>query len=130
MLATRAELTPWPGTFQNLRASCETERVDHCPAHAVAKWLGHSPLIAAQHYLHIRDAHFDLITGGAKSGALDVQNAAHLMSKMRRSTRPRHFAHIRTKYQKQLVMKMICEQMQRSAMLRKTKKWALQDSNL
>ena len=50
--------------------------MDRCPAHAVAKWLGHSPLIAAQHYLHVRDAHFDLITGGAKSGALDVQNAA------------------------------------------------------
>ena len=72
----RAGLTPWPRTFQNLRASCETDWVDHCPAHAVAKWLGHSPLIAAQHYLHVRDAHFDLITGGAKSGALDVQNAA------------------------------------------------------
>ena len=76
MLVTRAGLTPWPRTFQNLRASCETDWVDRCPAHAVAKWLGHSPLIAAQHYLHVRDAHFDLITGGAKSGALDVQNAA------------------------------------------------------
>ena len=52
------------------------------------------------------------------------------MSKMLRSTRPQHFAHIRTKYKKQLVMKVICEQMRKSAMLRKTKKWALQDSNL
>ncbi len=52
------------------------------------------------------------------------------MSKKRRNTRPHHFAQIRTKYQKQLVMKVICEQMRRSATLRKTKKWALQDSNL
>ena len=32
-------------------------------------------MIAAQHYLHVRDAHFDLITGGAKSDASNVQNA-------------------------------------------------------
>jgi hypothetical protein len=29
----------------------------------VAKWLGHSPLIAARHYLHTQDAHFDLAAG-------------------------------------------------------------------
>ena len=72
---TRAGLTPWPRTFQNLRASCETDWVDRCPAHAVAKWLGHSPLIAAQHYLHVRDAHFDMVTSGTKSDASNVQNA-------------------------------------------------------
>ena len=33
------------------------------PAHVVAGWLGHSPLIAARHYLHTRDAHFDMATG-------------------------------------------------------------------
>lgn len=55
----------------------------------VAGWLGHSPLIAAKHYLQTRDAHFDLAAGlasgaspdldpksGAESGAQEAQNAA------------------------------------------------------
>ena len=40
------------------------------PAHVVAHdqtlWLGHSPLVAAKHYLQTRDAHFEVaIRGGA-----------------------------------------------------------------
>ena len=75
-IIARASITPWPRLFQNLRASCATEWVERIPAHTVASWLGHSPLIAAQHYLQSRDAHFDLATGGAKCGALEAQNAA------------------------------------------------------
>jgi hypothetical protein len=46
---------------------------------SVAGWLGHSPLIAAQHHLRTRDAHFDLATGaenGAHSGAPAAQQPA------------------------------------------------------
>jgi len=40
------------------------------PAHVVAKWLRHSPLVAAKHYLQTRDAHFEVaIRGGARVGA-------------------------------------------------------------
>ena len=39
-----------------------TDWVERFPAHVVAGWLGHSPLIAAQHYLQTRDAHFDMAT--------------------------------------------------------------------
>lgn len=67
---------PWPRLFQNMRASCATDWVERFPAHVVAGWLGHSPMIAAQHYLQVRDAHFDLAAGGAESGALEAQNSA------------------------------------------------------
>jgi integrase len=82
----RASVETWPRLFQNLRASCETDWVQTYPAHVCAKWLGHSPTIAAQHYLQVRDAHFrDAIEGGsggsnqngAKSGAESGALAAH-----------------------------------------------------
>ncbi len=82
----RAGVATWPRLFQNLRASCETDWVQKYPAHVCAKWLGHSPTIAAQHYLQVRDAHFrDAIEGtgegsdpsGAKSGAESGAPAAH-----------------------------------------------------
>jgi integrase len=92
-IIARAGVKPWPRMFHNLRASCATDWVERFPNHVVAGWLGHSPLIAAQHYLQTRDAHFELATGGsgvvvregaesgddesgAKSGALVTQNAA------------------------------------------------------
>ncbi|TVQ32440.1 MAG: site-specific integrase [Phycisphaeraceae bacterium] len=65
-LMARAGVTPWPRLFQNLRASCETDWADQAPGHVVARWLGHSPTIAAKHYLHLRDEHFDLVTRGSE----------------------------------------------------------------
>lgn len=61
----RAGHQPWARLFQNLRASCETDWVEQYPAHVVAKWLGHSPKVAAQHYLMSRDHHFEDVVGGA-----------------------------------------------------------------
>lgn len=84
-IIARASAEAWQRLFQNLRASCETDWAQNYPAHVCAKWLGHSPTIAAQHYLQVRDAHFrDAIEGatrgalksGAESGAL----AAHLQA--------------------------------------------------
>ena len=75
-IITRAGLKPWPRLFHNMRASCATDWVERFPNHVVAAWLGHSPLISSQHYLQVRDAHFDLATSGTKSGALLAQNAA------------------------------------------------------
>ena len=68
-IIARAGLKPWPRLFHNLRASCATDWVERFPAHVVAGWLGHSPLVAARYYLQTRDAHFDLATGGAEGGA-------------------------------------------------------------
>jgi len=61
----RAGYAAWPRLFQNLRASCATDWVERYPAHVVAKWLGHSPKVAATHYLQAREHHFDdVVTGG------------------------------------------------------------------
>lgn len=59
----RAGYTPWPRAFHNLRASCECDWVERFPNHVVASWLGHSPTIAAKHYLTTRDAHFSMAAG-------------------------------------------------------------------
>jgi integrase len=84
-IIARAGVEAWPRLFQNLRASCETDWVQAYPAHVAAKWLGHSPTIAAQHYLQVRDAHFrDAIEGAAtglkKSGAESGARAAHFQA--------------------------------------------------
>jgi len=55
--------------FHIMRASCATDWVERFPAHVVAGWLGHSPMIAAQHYLQTRDAHFDLAAGVGEAAA-------------------------------------------------------------
>lgn len=62
-IIAKAGEKPWPRLFHNMRASCATDWVERFPAHVVAGWLGHSPMIAAQHYLQTRDAHFDLAAG-------------------------------------------------------------------
>ena len=77
----RAGHKPWPRLLQNLRASCATDWVERHPAHVCAKWLGHSPAVAAAHYLQAREHHFDDVVGGgskcgAESGALEAQNRA------------------------------------------------------
>lgn len=67
-IIAKAGVKPWPRLFHNMRASCATDWVERFPAHVVAGWLGHSPMIAAQHYLQTRDAHFDLAAGVASVG--------------------------------------------------------------
>ena len=88
-IIARAGEKPWPRLFQNMRASCATDWVERFPAHVVAGWLGHSPLIAAQHYLQTRDAHFELAIGGAECGALEAQNAAQHQAASDRTDSPK-----------------------------------------
>ncbi len=68
-IIARAGVKPWPRLFHNMRASCACDWVEDFPAHVVAGWLGHSPLIAARHYLQTRDAHFDLAAGMGEAAA-------------------------------------------------------------
>jgi integrase len=73
-IVERAGLKPWPRLFQNLRASRESDWVEGFPNHVVAGWMGHSPMIAATHYLQTRDAHFDLAAGIREgNGAMDAK---------------------------------------------------------
>src|SRR5262249_36258928 len=50
-IVRRAGLEPWAKAFVNLRASRDTELVAQFPAHVVAAWMGHTPRVAAKHYL-------------------------------------------------------------------------------
>lgn len=59
-IIARAGLKRRPRLLQNLRASCSTDWAEALPAHVFARWLGHSPLVAAKHYLQTRDAHFQV----------------------------------------------------------------------
>jgi hypothetical protein len=57
-----------------MRASWATDWAEALPAHVVAKWPGHSPLVAAKHYLQTRDAHFEVaIRGMARVGDPEPQ---------------------------------------------------------
>jgi integrase len=81
----RAGLKPWPRLIQNLRASCATDWAGERPLHEASKWLGHSVIVSAKHYLQPNDLHFKAVTGtsqwlgsttktsdalGAESGAM------------------------------------------------------------
>ena len=55
----KAGLKPWEKTFQNLRASRETELVEDFPIHVVTGWLGNSPDVARKHYLQTHEEHFE-----------------------------------------------------------------------
>ena len=77
-IIAKAGHEPWPRLFQNLRASCETDWVEKYPSHVVAKWLGHSPKVAAQHYLMSREHHFEDVvrgSGDVASGATSGQGS-------------------------------------------------------
>jgi integrase len=54
----RAGLKPWPRTFQNLRASRETELTESFPLHVVTSWLGNTQSVAMRHYLSVREEDF------------------------------------------------------------------------
>ena len=76
----RAGLKPWPKLLQNLRSTRETELAESFPLQAVTSWMGNSQLVAAKHYLQLRDEHFDRaaneITHPApKTGSLAPQAA-------------------------------------------------------
>jgi integrase len=84
----RAGVKAWPRLFQNLRASCEMDWVETVPAHTAADWLGHSPTIAARHYLKVRDRHFSAVTGvDATDGAPDGARTARQTTQQATATK-------------------------------------------
>ncbi len=68
-IISKAGVKPWPRLFHNMRASRATEWAAQYPARDVAAWLGHSPLIAAQHYLQAQDVYMDLAAGAGEAAA-------------------------------------------------------------
>jgi integrase len=66
-IVERAGLSPWPRLFQNLRSSLATDWAQIYPAAEVARWLGHSVMIAARHY--VQDRNFDAVVRGPEVSA-------------------------------------------------------------
>ncbi|MCS7046343.1 MAG: hypothetical protein NZO58_08310 [Gemmataceae bacterium] len=59
-----------------------TELAAEYPIHVVCQWIGNSAAIAAKHYLTVREEDYARAAqGGAKSGALAAQKAAHWMQR-------------------------------------------------
>ena len=83
----RAGHKPWPRLLQNLRASCATDWVEKYPAHVCAKWLGHSPAVAAAHYLQAREHHFEDAVGAGESCNADC-NAPNTQNATPQGVRP------------------------------------------
>ncbi len=77
-LMARACYEPWARPFHNMRASCAADWAEALPAHVVAKRLGHSPLVAAKHYLPTRDAHFEEAIRGMARTEPPARSESHL----------------------------------------------------
>ena len=86
-IITRAGHEPRPRLFQNLRASCATDWVEKYPNHVVAKWLGHSPMIAATHYLQARERHVEDVVAGGGQGTPDrAKKSVHICVQSKAAT--------------------------------------------
>lgn len=59
-----ASFEVWPRIFHNLRASRQTELEERFPRKTVCEWMGNSEQVADQHYLQVRDEHFDRAANG------------------------------------------------------------------
>lgn len=68
-IVERAGLVPWPKMFANLRSSCATDLQREHPMYVACSWLGHSPEIAAEHYLQVTESDYQ------KAVQNPVQNA-------------------------------------------------------
>lgn len=73
----KAGVDPYPKVFHNLRASCETDLMQHFPVHVVCSWIGHKALIAQKHYLTVTEADFrQAAQNAAQHGAEMVRTAS------------------------------------------------------
>lgn len=55
----KAGFAVWPRIFRNLRSSRQTELEERFPRKTVCSWMGNSEQVADQHYLQVRDEHFE-----------------------------------------------------------------------
>ena len=74
-LCRKAALEPWDRCCHTLRKNCETDWAGQYPIHVVTEWLGNSPVVAMQHYVHATDADFERLTrNGAQSDTILTQS--------------------------------------------------------
>lgn len=79
----RAGVECWPKLFQNLRASCDQDVSNRVAPHVAGELLGHSPSVAARHYLKANEADFARLLAfgafaepGAVAPSADVLDAS------------------------------------------------------
>lgn len=61
----KAELTPWPKFFQNLRSTRQTElSIQGFAPHIVCAWIGNTEAVANKHYLQVPDSEFERAAAG------------------------------------------------------------------
>ena len=78
--------------MQNLRLTRETELAEVYPLHAVTAWLGNSQLVAAKHYLQLRDELFQR----AAEGEPGPQAGPQLHETGETGTKPKNKTHEKT----------------------------------
>jgi len=89
-MAARAGVDLWPKLWQALRASCETELAATYPHHVTARWLGHSTMVAARHYLTVPDETYDRAAGLAPRTSDGAEPAALIHALMKPSESARN----------------------------------------
>jgi integrase len=77
-----AGIEPWPKLWNNLRSSLATDLTERVPAQTAAAWLGHSVVVAGQHYWQVRPEHFDSVCEHSDASILEAgqklgQNPGH-----------------------------------------------------
>jgi integrase len=92
----RAGLKPWPKLLQNLRSTRETELAETFPLHAVTAWLGNSQLVAAKHYLQLRDEHFQRAADGAQAPPVAPPVAPQACETGKNGPKPKRETHEKT----------------------------------
>jgi len=71
VIRRRAGLEKWARWCHTLRKNAETDWGRKYPIHTVTEWLGNSPKVAMDHYLHAVDAEFDAAAGIVNAAARD-----------------------------------------------------------
>ena len=66
----------WPKLLRDLWSTRETGLVDEWPTYVVATWIGNSQPVAAKHYLHVADEHFERAAEAIEAVQNPVQHAA------------------------------------------------------
>ena len=73
----RAELQAYSKPFHTLRKYCESEWMAQHPIMDVVAWMGHSPTVAAKHYVRPTAASLERITGKSASIAHQTGKETH-----------------------------------------------------
>ena len=76
------------------------------PNHVVAKWLGHSPMIAATHYLQTREHHFeDVVRWGGKENFDGTKKSVHICVQSKAATTSSDSHELRQRRRKHAILR-------------------------